>query len=228
MTAKSSRFRTLFRSKNRKLRKYGRSSRRLLVEGLEDRRLLATYNPANVTDLIADINTANSTPADDVIDLGGGKFTLTSVDNSAAGNNGLPVIANAASAGTLAIHSGTIERDTVTGTPQFRIPHIKGGANLSVNSATISGGIANIAGPGTGFGGGFLNEGTLILTDSTISGNSHGAGGTGGGIYNSGTLFVTNTTLSGNVLSGIINAGTATVNNSILTSHNFDFLVHPD
>lgn len=51
-------------------------------------------------------------------------------------------------------------------------------------------------------GGGIYNWGTLILQNSTVSGNSAhegeaGSGG-GGGIYNGGTLTVENSTVSGN------------------------------
>ena len=46
------------------------------------------------------------------------------------------------------------------------------------------------------FGGGIFNDGTLTLTNSTVSGNT--ATYYGGGIYNYGTVTLTNSTVSGN------------------------------
>jgi len=72
-------------------------------------------------------------------------------------------------------------------------------------------------------GGAISNRGTLVLTNTTVSGNSAGDGG--GGIFNSGTLTVTNSTLSsnsatGNFGGGIFNYfGTATVINSTLSGN---------
>jgi hypothetical protein len=68
-------------------------------------------------------------------------------------------------------------------------------------------------------GGGVYNAGTLTLNNSTISGNSAAEKGLGGGIYNGGALTVTNTTISGNTAGsggGIYNAGTLTLSNSTI------------
>ena len=58
-----------------------------------------------------------------------------------------------------------------------------------VDAATISQNSAD-------YGGGIYNDGPLILTDPTISGNS--AAVDGGGIYNDGPLILTDPTISGN------------------------------
>jgi hypothetical protein len=62
-----------------------------------------------------------------------------------------------------------------------------------------------------GNGGGISNGGTLMVSNSTLSGNS----GNNGGIYNVGTLTVSNSTLSGNSAAGsgggIYNNGTLPV-----------------
>ena len=55
-----------------------------------------------------------------------------------------------------------------------------------------------------GRGGGIFNAGMLIVSNTTLSGNSafgrlHGAGG---GIFNAGTLTITDSTLNGNSASG--------------------------
>src|SRR5262249_1701893 len=72
-----------------------------------------------------------------------------------------------------------------------------------------------------GVGGGIWNSGTLMVSNSTLSGN--GGGNRGGGIWNSGTATVSNSTLSGNIANcddfsggGIENSGTLMVSNSTL------------
>jgi hypothetical protein len=69
-----------------------------------------------------------------------------------------------------------------------------------------------------GFGGGILNLGTLTLANSTVSDNH---GGVGSGIFNSqGTMTLTNSTVSGNSPgSGIRNDGTATLTNSTISGN---------
>jgi len=97
-----------------------------------------------------------------------------------------------------------------------------------VTDAMISG--LTIEDGNSKYGGGIFNEGTLTVTDSTLSGNNAKPSCTsscyanGGGIANTGTLTVTNSTLSGNSAStpsctndcfadggGIDNGGTLTV-----------------
>jgi hypothetical protein len=89
---------------------------------------------------------------------------------------------------------------------------VASGAKLTLNNLTVTNG--NVGG---GFGGGIFNEGTLTVTNSTLSGNT----GYGGGVYNSGTATVTNSTLSGNAAAeggGIWNTGTATLKNTIVAN----------
>ncbi|MFN8420946.1 MAG: choice-of-anchor Q domain-containing protein [Anaerolineae bacterium] len=78
---------------------------------------------------------------------------------------------------------------------------------------------------GANNGGGIANQGTVTLTNSTISGNS---GGIGGGIFNNGpsaTLTIVNSTISGNTATtnvggGIANlGGTLTVTNSTISGN---------
>jgi hypothetical protein len=72
-------------------------------------------------------------------------------------------------------------------------------------------------------GGGIFNNGTLTVTNATISGNS--AHGGGGGILNTGegTASVVNSTISGNFASaeggGISNEGTLTMTNCTLSGN---------
>ena len=76
-------------------------------------------------------------------------------------------------------------------------------------------------------GGGVINNGTLTVTDSIVSGNTAtGLGSCGGGIYNSffGTLTVSNSTISGNSApfgGGVRNDGTVTVMSTTISGHVF-------
>ncbi len=121
---------------------------------------------------------------------------------------------------------------------------------VTVNECTFSGNSSTVSGDITFYGGGAIhNSGTLIVTNSTFSGNSAGHGGAirnenilavtnstfsgnsassnGGGIYctySYGSLTLSNSTLSGNsALSGggIFNANTmpVAINNSIVAGN---------
>jgi hypothetical protein len=85
-------------------------------------------------------------------------------------------------------------------------------AALTLTSNTISGNTAN---GGSGGGGGIVNDGTLTMSDDTVTGNS--AANSGGGIYNTGTLVMSDSTLSANTAGvasgggGIDNTGSGTV-----------------
>jgi len=146
------------------------------MERLEGRTLLSSYTAANVSDLIAQINSANLTPEADAITLAAGNtFSLTAVDNTANGPTGLPVIA--AGGGTLTIlgNGNTIERSSNTGTPSFRLFKVATGASLTLQNLTLQGGSAYSS------GGAVFNEGTLSLQSVIIQNNT--AQGGGGGFY---------------------------------------------
>lgn len=67
----------------------------------------------------------------------------------------------------------------------------------------------------------FLSDGTLALTDSTLSGNSTaGARAAGGGIYSSGNVTLTNSTVSGNSTEGgiALGGGISTYGSVMLTN----------
>jgi CSLREA domain-containing protein len=104
----------------------------------------------------------------------------------------------------------------VSGNTSFRVFTITSGT-VFISSLTIENGNA---GAGVFFGGGIDNDGTLTVTNSTISGNS--ALIAGGGINNFGLLTVTNSTISGNKAAGgggIRNFGTLTVTNSTISGN---------
>jgi hypothetical protein len=114
---------------------------------------------------------------------------------------------------------------------------ISAGAHVTLSNFTIRGGHAKLS------GGGISNQGTLALTNSTVTGNMAGVGHVcgefcpawGGGIYNysGATMTISNTTIARNSVSvsctrglgclaaggGIRNAGMLTLINSTVTGN---------
>ena len=105
------------------------------------------------------------------------------------------------------------------------------GTSMMINNSTLT---ANSAGTAcstsiscqVGVGGAFYTfGGTVTLNNSTVSGSSAYrcsgvCGGTGGAIVNgSGNLAMNNGTVSGNSAGGIVNGGTATLQNSIVANN---------
>lgn len=163
----------------------------------------AVFNPANVADLIAAINTANTNGENDVINLTpGATYTLTAVDNNVTGNGptGLPTILND---GTLTINGNgaIIERDTAA--PSFRIFFCEAGSNVTLNNLTLRNGIAVSGGFLTRFGGAICTvQATLAMNDCTVSDSitEAGSGAGGGGLTASrGTTILTRCTFNNNI-----------------------------
>ncbi|MEZ4768077.1 MAG: hypothetical protein R2844_06575 [Caldilineales bacterium] len=153
-------------------------------------------------------------PGADTIDLQV-NVTLTAVNNETYGDTGLPV---ATSTITIAGNGHTVSRQT--GLPDFRIFAVGTGGNLTLNSTTVSGGIAADSSL-TNRDGGVYNRNMLTVENSTLLENitAHG----GGIINNRGTVTVLNSSLSGNTAArggGIANnRGTVTVLNSSLSGN---------
>jgi hypothetical protein len=110
-------------------------------------------------------------------------------------------------------HKTTIEYSSVVISP---------GVSVMIAAVTITKftNFSGNEGPGA-----ILNEGTLTLNGSTVSGNT---GGVGGGIYNRGTMTLNNSTVSGNaaglneptpIAGGIYNVGTMTLNKSTVSGN---------
>jgi hypothetical protein len=95
-------------------------------------------------------------------------------------------------------------------------------AHVTLSKLTIRNGVV---------GGGISNQGTLMINNSTVSGNSATYGG--GGIHNNGTLTINNSTVSGNSAGhgslpsgfggGILNNGTLTINNSTVSGNTANY-----
>jgi len=195
-----------------------RSGTHLLLEKLEERRLLSNYSAATVSDLIADINAANSAGGTNIITLTAlttSPYVLTAVNNSTDGPTGLPVITggNARQAGNLTIvgNGDTIERSTASGTPAFRLFDVANGASLTLENLTLQNGLEDGSG-NAAEGGAVYNQGTLVLSGVTVQDNiAQGSAGTvqigsgksaapgndaqGGGIWSNGSLTAENGTL---------------------------------
>src|SRR5690349_22737347 len=141
-----------------------------------------TIANGDVAGLITAINNANINGQDDVIDLAtNGTYVLTVRDN---GVNGLPaILPDGTHKLTINGHGSTITRSTAVGTPGFRFFYVNSGANLTLDSVTLSNG-----NPGALHGGAIYNDGEtgnvlLTVTNSTITGCS---GDYGGAIFNDG------------------------------------------
>lgn len=175
----------------------------------------ATFTPADVAALVAAINAANANGQSDTIDLGGRTFTITTVDNTLDGPNGLPgILADGGS--TVTIRNGTIERSPAA--PSFRFLHVGLGATLALETTTLRAGSLD-AGE---FGGAVSNLGTLSIVGSTFSDN-RAYPGQSGAIENDGTLSVASSAFSGNssFFAGAIgNIGTLSITASTF-SQNF-------
>jgi hypothetical protein len=206
----------------------------------------AEVQAETVDELIAAITAANASGEPTVIVLADdGDYVLTSIEENddywdhywEHGPNDLPVIT-----GTLTIkgNGATIRRDDLDSTPAFRIFKVSGG-QLHLDGLTVSNGMANQIDDTfdwwvtpfnwSGNGGGILNvNGTVTLTNSTISGNiTHRSffsaySAVGGGIDNRGELFITDSVISANKAyegGGIYNAGDLTLTNSEVTGNTF-------
>jgi len=102
------------------------------------------------------------------------------------------------------------------------------GGTLTITNSVVSNNLAGVTDPFPfGNGGGIFNDGTLMITDSTISGNE--AYLSGGGIENGGTLTIDGSTVTRNRASGVHDgqpwghgggiSGTVTFTNSTLSGN---------
>jgi hypothetical protein len=212
------RIRNLFAPTVRSVRAAHRS--RLTVEGLEDRAVPASFTAATVADLIADIGAANAAGGVNTITLApGARFTLTAADNSTDGPTGLPVVA-AGDDLTILGNGDIIERSTASGTLPFRLLDVASGASLTLDTATLQGGVSegywDVARSVwvMGRGGAVFSQGGLTLEGVTVqnnaaqgygftgSGEFPGGDAFGGGVYSSGALTITGGTVQNNTATG--------------------------
>jgi hypothetical protein len=172
---------------------------RLGIESLENRRLLTSIVVTTASDVAphtgeslrdaivaanADAKAGNSDTITFAPNLNGQTILLTQGDlELGQGGNGL---------GTITIDGGN--QVTVSGNDRSGVFVVDAHVQAKLAGLTITGG--DVATASTK-GGGIENFGNLRVFDSTILGNSAGAG-VGGGIYNDGTLTVNYSTISTN------------------------------
>jgi hypothetical protein len=188
------------------------------LEALEDRALPSTYYAATASDLIADINAANTAGGANTIVLTApttSPYVLTAVNNTTDGATGLPVISGgskkvAADNLTIVGNGDTIERSTASGTPAFRLFDVAGGGTLTLQNVTLANGLAYGSGV-SAEGGAIYNQGTTVLSGVTVQNNTAegypgltatkknpappGSDAAGGGIWSSGSLTLENSTV---------------------------------
>ncbi len=104
---------------------------------------------------------------------------------------------------------------TISGGGAVRVFKVDSGVAATLAGLTIKGGLT------TSNGGGLYNDGTITLTDVTVTGNSAGAGG---GLWNNGAATLTNCTISGNSANlggGLSNGsdGTTTLTNCTVSGN---------
>ncbi len=172
----------------------------------------------SASSLISAIASANSTTGANTVQLGEGcAYTLTAVNNSWYGPDGLPPITSSI---TIEGDGSTIQRSSAMGTPTFRLFYVaadpanpntfdyivpagssSGGGQLTLRDLTLSGGFAkggdsHGGGGGGGFGGAIFSLGIVVIEDSTLTGNTAeggsavdgSAGPSGGGIGSNSTF----------------------------------------
>jgi hypothetical protein len=112
---------------------------------------------------------------------------------------------------------------TISGNSASRMFSIERFVTVALNGLTLSNGNGQGL-PQDAYGGAIYNHGNLILTNSTVSGNT--ASYSGGGIYNfDGSVTLTSSTVSGNSAldgGGIYNAGILTLTNSTVSGNTAD------
>ena len=135
------------------------------------------------------INTANTTAGETTIGLNSNQqancvYTLTAVDNTTNGPNGLPVINRPTYKITIMGNGATIERSSAAGTAEFRILYVSASSNAEIRDLTLKNGAvtgasgANATTPGTPGATATPNPGTAGT--HSVAGGAGGAGGNGG------------------------------------------------
>lgn len=179
--------------------------RRLVLEQLEDRALPSTYYAATASDLIADINAANTAGGANTIVLTAptsSPYVMTAVNNQSYGPTALPTITSGDQL-TILTGNGTANPgygDTLDAAKNGRLFAIASGASLTLENVTLQNG--QVWGFGTpAKGGAIYNQGTLVLNDVMVQNNTakgysgRGQDAAGGGIWSSGSLTVENSSV---------------------------------
>src|SRR5438093_3094731 len=172
--------------------------------------------------LIAAVNTANANGEVNTIRLETGTYTLTAVDNTADGANGLPSITSALTIVGAGAGDTIIEREASA--PFFRLVHVGQTGLLKLEGLTLRGGLHRSSPSGSSDGGGGLfNRGTVIISQSTVAGNVSRQA-SGGGIISFGRLVIAKSTITNNTATtgyggGVFSPPGATIVNSTISGN---------
>jgi len=171
-----------------------------------------------------DCAAGNLSGADTVSLPANGQFVLTDVHNSQFGPTGLPVITSAV---TILGNGATIERSSVSGTPDFRILATDDTGRLSLRNVIIKNGRI-----GYYSGAAILNKNSLTVEASQISDNLLRDGGYGAAVFaEAGSV----TTISGSLIAdntnwsqysdggGLALAGVATISGTTITRNSAQY-----
>jgi hypothetical protein len=174
-------------------------------------------------------------------------FGILTIHNSALSGNRAVFGGGISNAGSATINNSTISGNSAQSSPHCLYHQLCGAfgggiynsnsATLTISSSTVRNNSAG-ARAGSCFsggycysdGGGIFNQGTMIMSNTTVADNTaswtpYGTYGLGhgGGIFNSGTATISNCTLFANDATsggGIFNSGTATTSNCTLSGNN--------
>ena len=175
-----------------------RKRARLFLEHLEVRALLASYTAGSVSDLIADINAANTGGGSNTISLTApttSPYLFTAVNNGTKGGNFLPVIA--ANDNLTIVGNGDTIRPTGK-QKSARFFDVTAGASLTLQNLALKHG--SLLSGGLYEGGAIFNQGALTLSGVTVQSNEvkplfNLGSAMGGAIWSSGSLNLENGTL---------------------------------
>ena len=185
--------------------------------------LVEAIRTAN-NETISNTDCGNPSSLDHVIELPEkANFLLNGYMDTADGFNGLPSITS-----TIIIngHGALIRRSSEAETPEFRIFHIAGNGNLTINQFTVSNGLTPYGSSGgsdrTNEGGGILNRGILTINRCSFLDNKSFVGGA---LVNlSGAATITDSRFANNSVESsggaiVTNGGDLTLNNCTLSDN---------
>jgi hypothetical protein len=160
---------------------------------------------ANDCGLRQAIDKANTTAGDDTVVLPAGHYTLTiaGLNENADLTGDLDVVNN----GTLTLTGAGARSTTIDGGGIDRVLQVATGATAIISGVTITGG--NVAANNFSSGGGIENGGILQLSSSVVAGNTadYGGGIHNGSSVSTGAILISNSTISGNTASEAYGGG---------------------
>jgi len=187
-------------------------------ENLEDRTVPAVFNPVDAPSLIAAVASANTTPGGNTINLVAGMTYSLTADQG--GGNGLQTIA--AAGGTLTVNGNGATINRGVGAANIRFFNIAVGANVILNSVTLSGGASNAAPGGAVYAAGNLTANNCTFSGNQTTGSNGQARGGAIRVVTGATVTLNSSVLSGNTATwggSILNYGTLVANDTTFSGN---------